>query len=130
LLLLILVSYVNLSIATSERSRALYSNPAGLSIHSYPEFSVRSEDYWVSMNIPFLGFAGGVRFMSDSMEFMTGTSPLHYKDKFSLGYMYSSWDDKYTLGAMYRPHKWASLGLTTNFPSSEGFWRFDYTGVG
>jgi protease-4 len=121
LLLLILVSYVNLSIATSERSRALYSNPAGLSIHSYPEFSVRSEDYWVSMNIPFLGFAGGVRFMSDSMEFMTGTSPLHYKDKFSLGYMYSSWNDKYTLGAMYRPHKWASLGFTTNFPSSEGY---------
>ncbi len=121
MLLLILVSYVNLSIATSERSRALYSNPAGLSIHSYPEFSVRSEDYWVSMNIPFLGFAGGVRFMSDSMEFMTGTSPLHYKDKFSLGYMYSSWDDRYTLGAMYRPHKWASLGFTTHFPSSEGY---------
>jgi protease-4 len=121
LLLLILISYVNLSIATSERSRALYSNPAGLSIHSYPEFSVRSEDYWVSMNIPFLGFAGGIRFMSDSMEFMTGTSPLHYKDKFSLGYMYSSWDDKYTLGAMYRPHKWASLGFTTNFPSGEGY---------
>ncbi len=121
MLLLILVSYVNLSIATSERSRALYSNPAGLSIHSYPEFSVRSEDYWVSMNIPFLGFAGGIRFKSDSMEFMTGTSPLHYKDKFSLGYMYSSWDDKYTLGAMYRPHKWASLGFTTNFPSRQGY---------
>ena len=121
MLLLILVSYINLSIATSERSRALYSNPAGLSIHSYPEISVRSEDYWVSMNIPFLGFAGGIRFRSDSMEFMTGTSPLHYKDKFSLGYMYSSWDDKYTLGAMYRPHKWTSLGFTTNFPSSEGY---------
>jgi protease-4 len=121
LLFLILFSYVNLSIATSERSRALYSNPAGLSIHSHPEVSIRSEDYWVSMNIPFLGFAGGIRFMSDSMEFMTGTSPLHYKDKFSLGYMYSSWDDKYTLGAMYRPHKWASLGFTTNFPSREGY---------
>jgi len=121
LLFLILVSYVNLSIATSERSRALYSNPAGLSIHSYPEVSVRTEDYWVSMNIPFLGFAGGVRFMSDSMEFMTGTSPLHYKDKFSLGYMYSSWDDKYTLGTMFRPHKWTSIGFTTNFPSHEGY---------
>ena len=35
MLLLILVSYINLSIATSERSRALYSNPAGLSVHSY-----------------------------------------------------------------------------------------------
>jgi len=121
LLLLILVSYVNLSIATSERSRALYSNPAGLSIHSYPEISVRTEDYWVSMNIPFLGFAGGVRFKSDSMEFMTGVSPMHYKDKFSLGYMYSSWDDKYTLGAMLRPHKWTSMGFTTIIPSSEGY---------
>jgi len=121
LLLLILVSYVNLSIATSERSRALYSNPAGLSIRSYPEISVRTEDYWVSMNIPFLGFAGGIRFMSDSMEFMTGVSPLHYKDKFSLGYMYSSWDDKYTLGAMLRPHKWTSMGFTTIIPSSEGY---------
>jgi len=121
LLLLILVSYVNLSIATSERSRALYSNPAGLSIHSYPEISVRTEDYWVSMNIPFLGFAGGVRFKSDSMEFMTGVSPLHYKDKFSLGYMYSSWDDKYTLGVMLRPHKWTSMGFTTIIPSSEGY---------
>jgi len=121
LLLLILVSYINLSIATSERSRALYSNPAGLSVHSYPEISIRSEDYWVSMNIPFLGFAGGVRFMSDSMEFMTGVSPLHYKDKFSLGYMYSSWNDEYTLGAMLRPHKWVSLGFTTVFPGSEGY---------
>ncbi len=121
MLFLILFSYINLSIATSERSRALYSNPAGLSIHSYPEISIRSEDYWVSMNIPFLGFAGGVRFMSDSMEFMTGISPLYYKDKFSLGYMYSSWDDKYTLGAMLRPHKWASLGFTTIFPSREGY---------
>jgi protease-4 len=121
LLVIILLSYVNLSIATSERSRALYSNPAGLSIHSYPEISVRSDDYWVSMNIPFLGFAGGIRFMSDSLEFMTGTSPLHYKDKFSLGYMYSSWNDKYTLGIMYRPHKWASIGFTTNFPSHEGY---------
>jgi protease-4 len=73
------------------------------------------------MNIPFLGFAGGVRFKSDSMEFMTGVSPLHYKDKFSLGYMFSSWDDKYTLGAMFRPHKWISLGFTTIFPSSEGY---------
>ncbi len=121
MLLLILVSYINLSIATSERSRALYSNPAGLSVHSYPEISIRSEDYWVSMNIPFLGFAGGVRFMSDSMEFMTGVSPLHYKDKFSLGYMYSSWNDEYTLGAMLRPHKWVSLGFTTVFPGSEGY---------
>lgn len=121
MLFLILFSYVNLSIATSERSRALYSNPAGLSVHSYPEISIRSEDYWVSMSIPFLGFAGGVRFMSDSMEFMTGVSPLHFKDKFSLGYMYSSWDDKYTLGAMLRPHKWVSLGFTTIFPSSEGY---------
>ena len=118
---IILLSYVNLSIANSERSRALYANPAGLSLHSYPEISIRSEDYWVSMNIPFLGFAGGVRFMSDSMEFMTGVSPLHYKDKFSLGYMFSSWDDKYTLGAMFRPHKWVSLGFTTIFPSSEGY---------
>jgi hypothetical protein len=90
LLFLILFSYINLSIANSERSRALYSNPAGLSVHSYPEISIRSEDYWVSMNVPFLGFAGGVRFKSDSMEFMTGISPMHYKDKFSLGYMYSS----------------------------------------
>ena len=121
MLFLILFSQINLSIATSERSRALYSNPAGLSIHSCPEISVRSEDYWVSMNIPFLGFAGGVRFRSDSMEFMTGFSPLHYKDKFSLGYMYSSWDSKYTLGAMYRPHKWTSLGFTTTFPSREGY---------
>jgi len=121
LFFLILLSYINLSIATSERSRALYANPAGLSLHSYPEISIRSEDYWVSMNIPFLGFAGGVRFMSDSMEFMTGVSPLHYKDKFSLGYMFSSWDDKYTLGAMLRPHKWISLGFTTMFPSSEGY---------
>jgi protease-4 len=121
LLVIILLSYVNLSIATSERSKALYSNPAGLSIHSYPEISIRSEDYWVSMNIPFLGFAGGIRFMSDSLEFMTGTSPLHYKDKFSLGYMYSSWNDKYTLGAMFRPHKWTSIGFTTNFPSHEGY---------
>jgi len=121
LLFLILFSQINLSIASSERSRALYSNPAGLSIHSYPEISIRSEDYWVSMNIPFLGFAGGVRFMSDSMEFMTGFSPLHYKDNFSLGYMYSSWDDKYTLGAMFRPHKWTSFGFTTIFPSHEGY---------
>jgi protease IV len=121
LFFIILLSYINLSIATSERSRALYANPAGLSVHSYPEISIRSEDYWVSMNIPFLGFAGGVRFKSDSMEFMTGVSPLHYKDKFSLGYMYSSWNDKYTLGAMYRPHKWLSLGFTTVFPSSEGY---------
>ncbi|MEJ2568025.1 MAG: hypothetical protein P8Z50_04020, partial [candidate division WOR-3 bacterium] len=86
MLFLILISQINLSIATSERSRALYSNPAGLSIHSCPEISIRSEDYWVSTNVPFLGFAGGVRFRSDSMEFMTGFSPLHYKDKFSLGY--------------------------------------------
>ena len=121
MLLLILVSYINLSIATSERSRALYSNPAGLSVHSYPEISIRSEDYWVSMNIPFLGFAGGVRFKSDSMEYMTGVSPLHYKDKFSLGYMYSSWMGEYTLGAMLRPHKWIALGFTTIFPSSEGY---------
>ena len=91
MLFIILLSYVNLSVATSERSRALYANPAGLSVRSYPEISIRSEDYWVSMSIPFLGFAGGVRFMSDSMEFMTGVSPLHYKDKFSLGYMYYSW---------------------------------------
>ncbi len=117
----ILIAFVNLSIATSERSRALYANPAGLSIHSSPEISIRTEDFWTSVNIPFLGLTGGVRFMSDSMEFMTGTSPIRIKDRFAIGYSYSSWNDKHTLGIMARPLKWSSIGATTNFPSRDGY---------
>ncbi|MEO0293183.1 MAG: signal peptide peptidase SppA [candidate division WOR-3 bacterium] len=121
MLFLILFSYISFPIATVERSRALYSNPAGLSIHSCPEISIRSDEFWTSISIPFLGFAGGIRFINDSLEFMTGVSPFHYKDKFSIGYMYSSWDNKYTLGFIGRPIKWVSTGLTTNFPSKSGY---------
>ncbi len=117
----LIFSYINLSVATSERSRALYSNPAGLSIHPSPEISLRSEDFWLSMNIPFLGSAWGIRFMSDSIEHIVGGSPLHYKDRFALGYSYASWNGKYTIGIMARPLRWTSLGVTTSFPSREGY---------
>lgn len=118
---LILLSFINQSVATSERSRALYANPAGLSIHPSPEISVRSEDYWISMSIPFPGLAGGIRFMSDSIEYLVGGSPVYYKDRFSIGYLYTSWDARYTVGTMIRPNRWTSLGLTTSFPSRGGY---------
>jgi len=117
----IILSFVNLSVATSERSRALYSNPAGLSIHPSPEISIRTEDFWLSMNIPFLGSAWGIRFMSDSIEHMVGGSPINYKDRFALGYSYASWNGRYTLGVMARPTWWTSLGVTTTFPSRDGY---------
>ncbi|MCK4528799.1 signal peptide peptidase SppA [candidate division WOR-3 bacterium] len=118
---LLILSFVNLSVATSERSRALYSNPAGLSMHSSPEMSIRTEDFWLSLNLPFIGMSGGIRFMSDSIEYMTGTCPIHFKDRFSLGYSYASWNDKHTIGVMARPFWWTSLGATTTFPSRDGY---------
>jgi protease-4 len=117
----LLLSFVNLSVATSERSRALYSNPAGLSMHTSPEISIRTEDFWLSGNIPLFGLAGGVRFKSDSIEYILGGSPFHYEDRFAFGYSYASLSGKYTLGLMVRPTWWSSLGATTTFPSKEGY---------
>jgi len=118
---LLILSFVNLSVATSERSRALYANPAGLSMHPSPEISIRTEDFWLSANLPFIGISGGVRFMSDSIEYMTGASPLHFRDRLSFGYSYASWNDKLTLGVMARPFWWTSLGVTTTFPMRGGY---------
>jgi len=111
-----LISLYSTSLATSERSDAIWNNPAGLSFHSGIELMLSSDS---SVTFTFKRISYGLKLKEDSLDYITGGNYFTYKNEFSLGYAYSSLMRKNIFGMMYRPFSFFSIGATKELPSEQ-----------
>ncbi len=111
-----LISLYSVSLATSERSDAIWNNPAGLSFHSGIELMLSSDS---SLTFTFKRISYGLKLKGDSLDYITGGNYFTYKNVFSLGYAYSSLSRKNILGIMYRPFSFLSIGAIKELPSEK-----------
>jgi len=111
-----LISLYATSLATSERSDAIWNNPAGLSFHSGIELMFSSDS---SFTCTFKRISYGLKLKGDTLDYITGGNYFTYKNEFSLGYAYSSLRRKNILGLMCRPFSFLSFGITKELPSEK-----------
>ncbi len=104
------LSLVLLSPSNIERSLSLLENPAGLGIHHGYEFTyVYPENYYL-LSYGKSGF--GVRYDGNTIHFITGSTILSFKDRFSTGLGYDGEMERYLIGMTIRPIYGFSIGIT------------------